>query len=66
MYIALKSEYAIYGAFPDVQIANSAGTDGPPYHQRLLNRALVTSWMFSLLFSPEDTMSMFSKKNDKK
>ncbi len=38
-----------------------------PYHQRcrLLNWALITTWVVLVLFSPDDMASQFSKKNFK-
>ncbi len=43
-----------------MQAAHTVCTYAPPYHQRcwLLNWMLMTCWKVSLLFSPEDTVSV--------
>lgn len=48
------------------QVCKLPGINAPLYYQgyRILNLALKTSWMVPLLFTLEDTVSMFSKKID--
>lgn len=52
----------------DVQVTNSIGTNAHPYNQRgkILYWTLTTKQMGHVLFSPEDPVSMFSKKKNKK
>ncbi len=57
--------FSIHSAFQNMQAAHTVCTYAPPYHQRcwLLNWTLITHWKVSVLFSPEDTVSVISNKN---
>ncbi len=57
--------FSIHSAFQNMQAAQTVCTYAPPYHQRcwLLNWTLITRWTVSLFFSPEDTASVISNKN---
>ncbi len=48
-----------------MQAAHTLCTYPPPYHQRcwFLNWTLITCWKVSLIFSPEDMVSLISNKN---
>lgn len=55
-----------YHAFPDEQDASSIGTHVPPWYQRYRHIDLSEhGQLVTLLFTLEDTASMFSKKNFK-
>ena len=58
---------SIDGAFPDMLAAQTIDTNADPSYQRyrVLNCLLITSWMLSLLFSQQDTVSIVSKEDFK-
>ncbi len=59
--------FSIHSALQNMQVAHTVCIHATPYNQRcwLLNWTLMTHWKVSLLFSPEDMVSMITNKNVK-